>query len=63
MGQSSLCAAFNQGRNAAVARVAATVAAAAVMAVLNQTDNGFGYKGLKGVPAFDPNNLLPTDSG
>jgi hypothetical protein len=54
---------FNKGHNAAVARVAATVAAAAVMAVLNQTDNGFGYKGLKGVPAFDPNNLLPTETG
>ncbi|MEZ0260268.1 MAG: hypothetical protein ACAH80_04620 [Alphaproteobacteria bacterium] len=62
MGQSSLCAVFNQGRNAQVSRVAAAVAVAAVMAVLNQTDNGFGYKGLKGVPAFD-SICLPTETG
>jgi len=62
VGQTSLCTVFNKGRNDAAARVAATVAVAAVMAVLNQTDNGFGYKGLKGVPAFDTTSL-PTETG
>ena len=59
VGQKSLCAVFNKDRARAEASAAAAVAVAAVMAVLDA--GASGYKGLKGVPAFDGNSL--TESG
>lgn len=59
MGQESLCAVFNKDRARAEASAAAAVAVAAVMAVLDGS-NPSGYKGLKGVPAFDGNFLTET---